>query len=438
MFDLAFRRGVRGESRWWLDAVPHASTIVRMDANEMAVRVTAGGGKVLMSRRLTSFLALLVWVIGFPVLAAESEKKPMEETKQAEVLAEYNIEKGGRAVLLPIRIQDQEYLFLLDTGATCCAFDVSLRKFLGKQIGAEQVMTAAESVKAEFFRPPEAFLGKLDLREGGPVFCTDLETARRVIGRELRGVLGMGFLKKYVVRIDFDSGKLQFRTWDGRGHPEWGSAVYLYEAGGRVWGAPYVKGNLTGLGDIKFLLDSGCNGAGGLVTDLFERAMDKTALAEGRSATLAGTRRFRKTRIGELALGGFAHSGLVMEDGTHNMIGLGFLSRYVVTLDFPSMQMYLQKGQAFDKPDEIDMSGVHLIHLEGRTFVEAVDKSSPAETAGIKPEDVVLKVGETNATQMDIYDLRDLLKSGDGREINMTIKRGEEEKAVTFKLKRQI
>ena len=39
---------------------------------------------------------------------------------------------------------------------------------------------------------------------------------------------------------------------------------------------------------------------------------------------------------------------------------------------------------------------------------------------------------------MVLDDLRDLLKSGDGKEIQMTIKRGEAEKAITFKLKKRI
>ena len=102
------------------------------------------------------------------------------------------------------------------------------------------------------------------------------------------------------------------------------------------------------------------------------------------------------------------------------------------------MKMHLQKGQAFDKPDEIDMSGLHLWRLEGRTAVHSVDKDSPAEAAGIRPEDVLLKVGDKSANEMDIYDLRDLLQSGDGKEINMTIKRGEQENVVTFKLKKRI
>ena len=84
------------------------------------------------------------------------------------------------------------------------------------------------------------------------------------------------------------------------------------------------------------------------------------------------------------------------------------------------------------------MSGLHLWRVDRQTAVHSVDKDSPAEAAGIKAEDVVLKVGEKKAVEVDIYDLRDLLKSGDGKEVQLTIRRGAEEKAVSFKLKRRI
>ena len=275
-----------------------------MSWHETAIRTAAGGWELRMCRERTSFVALLVCVLGLPILAAESEKKPAAEKNQAKVLAEFEIEKGGRAILLPVRIQEQECLFLLDTGASDSTFDASLRRFLGNPIQVRDLATAAEPIRADYFSPPEAFVGKLDLREGGPVGCADLETVRRVLGREVRGSLGMGFLKKYVVRTDFDSGKVQFCSWDGRDHPEWGSAVYLY-AGYREQGASYVKGNLAGVGDIKFIIDSGFSGTGHLVVGVFEKAMDTKALAEGPAVTAAGTRRFRMTRISHLALGGF-------------------------------------------------------------------------------------------------------------------------------------
>jgi C-terminal processing protease CtpA/Prc len=102
------------------------------------------------------------------------------------------------------------------------------------------------------------------------------------------------------------------------------------------------------------------------------------------------------------------------------------------------MKMYLQKGRAFDRRDEFDMSGLELARFQGRTFISSVDNESPAAAAGIKPEDVILKVGDQSASAMDIYDIRDLLKSGDGKEIKMAIKRGDEEKVVSFKLKERI
>jgi C-terminal processing protease CtpA/Prc len=174
------------------------------------------------------------------------------------------------------------------------------------------------------------------------------------------------------------------------------------------------------------------------VAEAFAKAKDNQALTEGLAETAAGARRVRRGRITSLALGGFQHRRLVMNEANGNRIGLGLLARYVVTFDFPSMKMYLQKGLAFDKPDETDMSGLHLWVVKGQATVRVVDKDSPAETAGIRADDVILKVGQQSAAKVDIIDLRELLMSGDGKEIKLTIKRGEEEKVASFRLKRKI
>ncbi len=406
---------------------------------ERVARLAAGRWDPHRSRQhalLAPLAGMLLWVFLLPAIAGEPPSEAVPAKRLPVVLEEFTIAKGERPILVPVKVQSHEYLFCVDTGMSLSSFDTSLKGLLGASVQVGEMVTPGGSITVEQFNPPEAFLGKLNLREGGPVLCTDLEMIRRVSGRDIRGFVGMGFLQKYAVRIDFDSGKLQFRSWDGLKHPEWGSAVNLYDAGGKY--LPYAKGSVTGVGDIQFRVDTGFNRAGGLVTEVFAKAMAKTALADGLSETVAGTRHFRQSRISTLTLSGFAHRGLVMDDLNDNMLGLGLLSRYLVTLDFPSMKMYLQKGQAFDKPDEIDMSGLHLLRVEGQTAVHSVDKDSPAEAAGLRPNDVILKVGDKDATAMDIWDLRDLLKSGDGKEINMTIKRNQEEKTVSFKLKKKL
>ncbi len=409
-----------------------------MILRETAIKVAAGGQEFCTNRKCAFLAALSVYALVLPVLAAEPLKEPPPEKKPPDVLAEFKVDKGRRAIFLPVRIQGKEYLFMLDTGATLCIFDVSFKELLGKPVKTRDVDTFGGTKALAWFNPPEAYLGKLDLREGGLVLCTDFEVIRRVFGREVSGFVGMGFLKHYVVRIDFDSGVVQFRRWDGRRHPEWGSPVFLYDAGEERTDVPFVKGNLAGVGDVELLVDSGYSGSGCLVAQVFGKALNKSALAETLGATIVDTHRSRVTRISNLRLGGFDHRDLALDEENQNAIGLGLLSRYVVTFDFPSMKMYLQKGKAFDKPDEIDMSGLHLWRLGGRTTVHSVDKDSPAEAAGIKPEDVVLKVGEQSASVMDLENLRDLLKSGDGKEIKLTIKRGEKEQFVSFNLKRRM
>ena len=45
-----------------------------------------------------------------------------------------------------------------------------------------------------------------------------------------------------------------------------------------------------------------------------------------------------------------------MTRGYVNLLGLGYLRRYHVTLDFPNRAMYLRKGKHYSDPDRIDIS----------------------------------------------------------------------------------
>jgi hypothetical protein len=386
-----------------------------------------------MGRTLTPLLVLAACVACLRTPASD----PPTKNGQPDVLAEFNIAKGGRLITVPLELQEREYLFVLDTGMAYTALDTSLTKLLGQPIGVKEARTLAGSARSLFFNPPEAFLGALDLRQGGPVTSADLESIRRATGRDIRGVIGMEFLKHYVIRIDFDSGKLQFRRWDGRSHPEWGTTVHLLQPA-QADIVPYANARLPGAGNILFCVDSGSAASASMVTEVFAKATDQASTAESFTSTPLGVRRHRSGRLSSLTLGGFDHRELVVDEQNSNLIGLDLLSRYVVAFDFPGMKMYLQKGQSFDKPDEFDMSGLHLWSIEDKIIVHSVDDGSPASTAGIKPEDVVLRVGDQSSTPMVLDDLRDILRSGDGKEIRMTIKRGEVQKAITFKLKKRI
>jgi hypothetical protein len=53
-----------------------------------------------------------------------------------------------------------------------------------------------------------------------------------------------------------------------------------------------------------------------------------------------------------LALGDFKVNNPFVGESQSNMLGLSFLARFQVTMDFPRAKMYLKKGKPFDGPDQ--------------------------------------------------------------------------------------
>ncbi len=143
-------------------------------------------------------------------------------------------------------------------------------------------------------------------------------------------------------------------------------------------------------------------------------------------------------RLQRLTVGSREYSDAIIDEGNCNLLGLGFLARHVVTLDFPRGRMYLKKGKHFDRVDEADMSGLHILKVGGKVAVHSVDKDSPAQKAGIEAHDIILTVNSQSAAEMDIFALRNLLRSGDKKKIDMTIKHGGTKKIVSFLLKKRI
>ena len=71
-----------------------------------------------------------------------------------------------------------------------------------------------------------------------------------------------------------------------------------------------------------------------------------------------------------------------------------------------------RKGKMFNKTEEEDMSGLHLRRVSNKTIIYSVDESSPAQKAGIRANDVILKIGDKNVKAYDMWDIREFLRSG--------------------------
>ncbi|MGB2807844.1 MAG: aspartyl protease family protein [Sedimentisphaerales bacterium] len=353
------------------------------------------------------------------------------------ILAEFQIAKSGGPILLPVTFIDKEHLFVLDTGSSHTVYDTSLRHELGEVKKIEKALTLGSPIKAEIFDAPEAFLGPLNLKDSNEVSCLDLKMLSLIDGNTISGIIGMNFLKKYVIQIDFDQGTLSFLQPVEGQNTDWGIELLLkYDRLG--W--PHITSDILDNINVNFVIDTGSNSTGALASDIFDKFISEKKLntSESLFATASGVIQNRECRIDSISVGSFEYEELIFSEANWSHLGLLFLSRHTVTFDFPNSRIYLRKGKDFKKIDETDMSGLHLLHITGNTVVYSVDEGSPALEAGIGPKDIILKVNEKDASKYDMWELRRLLMSGDKQNITMTIKDSNDVKDVSFLLKKKI
>ena len=403
---------------------------------------------MVQNKVLTIFVSLCICVLFFPDVCATVLQSSEEITRQ-EVLAEFTFTKGEDIILLPVKFRGEEHLFIFDTGASWIMFDTSFENTLGNTRGSEIVNTHGKPIRVEFFDAPEIFLGPINMQDSGQLGCMDLKRVNLALGKKLSGIIGMSFLKKYVIQIDYDEGKLlflepksdkgffSFLQPQSGANPDWGERLKIkYNSGG----IPQVRGKVFNIGKTYFMIDTGASTPKLLESKIFKNVIKhKEIQASGKpNVSVSGA-----TRIEKLTIGPLKYEGLIFNEGKWSLLGTPFLSRHIVTFDFPHNAIYLKKGKAFDRVDEVDMTGLHLIRvsnesISNETTVHSVDQDSPAQKAGLRAGDIILKVNNKDANEYSRWELSRLKKAGDGHKITMTIKRGEEEREVSFLLKKKI
>ncbi|MBW8014901.1 MAG: PDZ domain-containing protein [Planctomycetes bacterium] len=355
--------------------------------------------------------------------------------KEPEILAQFDT-VSQMGPLLPVTIAGKEHLFMLDTGASFTVFDKSLSRYLGEERGETPLFSHDKVGVFKFYEAPELFAGSIKL-DCDIVICLDLTLFSLICGRKIGGVVGMDFLKQHIIQLDFDQKKVFFLKSKSNRVSSWGEGfdVKLH------YNRPYVE--LSILDDLKteFMIDTGSNSSISLNNDLFKRLMSKgdRNRAESISGTALGVLKTDSMRYENFSVESFEKQNIIIDSNpVHNLIGTGYLSRFLVTFDFPNSKVYFKKGKNFNKVDEMDMSGLHLLLISGNVFVHSVDKDSPAKKAGIKARDIIVKVNSKDANTYGMWKLRGLLTSGDKQKITMTIKRKGEIKEVSFLLRKKI
>lgn len=236
--------------------------------------------------------------------------------------------------------------FLVDTGSPVTIFDQSLEPQLGSRLGTMDMWNFGAKSTMGIFAAPPLYLGGTPLvRTGTNVETTDFRALSAKAGLPIMGVLGMDYLRHYCLQLDFNAGQLRFLDPDhlataslGRAYP----LIYNEEVQSR-WGfiRPLMEpGSLIGGAGHRLLVDSGYRNDGALDDGVLRRAV-RQAHKSGRGDAVPAQDTGR-VWFATCDWQGGTYTNLLVGSGG-NLIGLRFLARHLVTLNFPKQTLYLRQ-----------------------------------------------------------------------------------------------
>lgn len=116
-----------------------------------------------------------------------------------------------------------------------------------------------------------------------------------------------------------------------------------------------------------------------------------------------------------------------VNDVRNGLIGNLTLSKYHIIINYFTQKLYLKPNKYYKKPTKFDLSGMSL-QAFGKNFnqfiVKSVIENGPADRAGIKVEDEIVKIGFWSSWRYNLGQLAGKFSSKPDKVIKLKIKRG--------------
>lgn len=403
------------------------------------------------------------WLFLILILLCAGQLTAMSDDDTPEVSSEkygYFLEKNRKSaripfelhsnlILLYVRINDTDSLrFILDTGVSSIIItDPKALKADKLRLTRKVNLTGAgegKSIAAHVAIDNQFAMGKLRANHQNIVVLEDdFLRLSEYVGVPVHGIFGYEIFNNFVVTIDFAKKELILM------HPE----KYKYKPGKGDKHPLIIEDTkpftdaVTLVADgrerpIRVLIDTGAghalllNKTSSQNFQLPEKVI-RAQLGRGLNGVING----QLGRIDHLRLGRFTLSNIVasfpdsiafgakIKSGVDRQgnIGCELLRRFRVTMNYRDGYMVLKpiKSKMREK-FEHDMSGLE-IRAEGtdlRSYiVNHVEEKSPAAAAGLVEGDQLLFIDDRSANELNVSDIYKLMQLGDGKNIELLVKR---------------
>lgn len=346
-------------------------------------------------------------------------------------------------IFIPLTINCEKRLWLLDNGASMSVIDEDYASVLGlKSEGKIKGFGIENIFDLSFVRLPPYRMEGLQFNTQTIFSFQGLSDV--FYEPDVVGILGYDFLSRFVTKIDYARQKISFYN------PE----TFIYKGKGCVIEAPLkdktfnvvmtVDGKYSG----KWRLDLGAfdvsfhfpfaskNG----FTDI--RGIDRISTGLG-GEHLERTLQFKTIQLGNFTItnplisipferskGSNASRELV------GNIGNSLLRHFVIYLDYNHQQIIVEKGEDFNRSIPRDKSGLQIGPLDnGIPVIVFVSPNTPAEKAGFQKGDIIKSINNIDVSYIPkIITMQKLLREKAGTEYTFKVLRNNQTKEIKLRL----
>jgi hypothetical protein len=342
-------------------------------------------------------------------------------------------------VFLPVSINGgPPETFVLDSGASGFVVDTDVARARALETaGSREGSGAGKGTYHITYAIHVAFkLGESVTVTPDSCYVIDLSSLPATIGRHVAGIVGYDFFSQYVVDLDHDAQILRVYDPDSYRYTGDGSALPLtfHKKVPYITAAIKVKGRRSSI--EEFMVDSGSGDA--VDHDLIAQSRGKKLDVVG-GVGLGQEYRVTLGRVESLRLGKYEIVDAVGVAGGKAMIGNQVLGRFRVIFDYRRAQIALEPNSHYHDTFEVDASGIdlRLDPATGEFIVHDVHQGSPAEQAGIAPDDRIVEIDSEPAQHFSLTHVTRLFQTPD-RRINLTLRRGSTETSRAIVTRKQL
>ena len=305
--------------------------------------------------------------------------------------------------------------FILDTGsggisldsATCEEFHIPLKQ-------SDTTITGIGGIrKVAFAFDQPLHLPGLTVKHLN-FHVNNYEVLSSVYGAKVDGIIGYSFFSRYIVKINFDSSRIEVYTPGKMAYPENGYTLHPAFTTLPIQWLTIKDSKKTG---FNFYFDTGA----GVCLLLSERfAKDSSILLKRRKPVvtqaqgMAGKLEMRLTLIKELKIGPYKFRAvptyLYADDYnvtsypyTGGLLGNDLLRRFNLILNYPNREINLSPNSHFDESFDYAYTGLGIYYVNNKIVVEDVIEGSPAAKAHFKVNDEVLAVENNFSLNIQTY-----------------------------------